>query len=269
MIENKIDGVTFLFFEKLLPFDGLMHTVTTRSGGVSSGAYRSLNLGLGTGDEDENVIKNYGLVSRALGFELSLLAAAKQVHEKKVAFIDEEFKGRNRFELEPLLSGFDALVTSRPAVTLMVRVADCVPIILFDPVQKAVGVAHAGWRGTRAGIGKETVNEMVRRCNTDPKSILAGIGPSIGHCCYPVQEEVAELFCRSTPDAEAFIRKQQGETYLNLWEANRLQLLRQGILPEHIEVAQLCTSCRADLFFSHRREQGKTGRIGAFVGLRG
>jgi YfiH family protein len=268
MIEKNIHGATFLFFENLLPFRNLVHGISTRNGGLSSAPYASLNLGADTGDAPERVAGNYEIVSTALGFNLTALVASKQVHGKQMAVIDDAFIGRAAFSPEPSLQGYDALATRSAGVTLMVRVADCVPVILFVPERQIVAVVHAGWRGTLAGIAGEAVRKMVQHYQADPGDIRAGIGPAIGPCCYCVQEEVAAAFKNSSHLYPAIFRETRGELFLNLWEANRLQLLRQGLSAGNIETAGLCTSCRTDLFFSHRREEGKTGRFGAFAGLR-
>lgn len=269
MIEKNIHGVPLLFFENLLHFENLVHGISTRNGGVSGAPFASLNLGADTGDAIECVVRNYEIFSNALGFNLAGLVSSKQVHGKKIAVIDDMSIGRGMFSPEPLLRGYDGLVTGSTGVTLMVRVADCVPVILFAPELEMAAVVHAGWRGTLAGIVGEAVREMVQQYHADPGDIRAGIGPAIGPCCYCVQEEVADAFKNVPHLYPAVFRQRRRELFLNLWEANRLQLLRQGLSASNIETAELCTSCRTDLFFSHRREKGKTGRFGAFAGLRG
>jgi hypothetical protein len=268
MIEKDTHGITLLLFEHLSHYDDLFHGISTRCGGISTDPFSSLNLGLGTGDRDENVLHNYRIVSSALSVDLMSLVAARQVHGNKIARIDKECKQMTGNALEPVLSGFDALITSEPGITLMVRVADCVPLIFFDHIKKVVAVVHAGWRGTLAAIGQQTIQELTAQYKSKPRDILVGIGPSIGPCCYRIQKEVANQFKRCLGTSAVDIRTKEGTLFLNLWETNRLQLIQQGIAPEHIEVAGLCTACRTDLFFSHRREQGKTGRFGAFAGLR-
>jgi hypothetical protein len=269
MIEKNIHGVPLLFFENLLPFENLVHGISTRNGGVSGVPFASLNLGADTGDAIECVVRNYEIFSTALGFNLAGLVSSKQVHGSQLAVIDDAFAGRGVFAGEPRLQGYDALITKSPGRTLMVRVADCVPVILFAPERQIAAVVHAGWRGTLAGIAGKAVRKMVQKYHADPGDIRAGIGPAIGPCCYCVQEEVADAFKNAPHLYPAVFREMRGELFLNLWEANRLQLLRQGLSAGNIETAGLCTFCRTDLFFSHRREKGKTGRFGAFAGLRG
>jgi polyphenol oxidase len=269
MIEKNIRGVPLLFFENLLPFNNLVQGISTRHGGVSCAPFASLNLGADTGDAIERVVRNYEILSTALGFDLTALVSSRQVHGRQLAVIDDAFAGRCAFAAEPQLQGYDALLTKSSGRMLMVRVADCVPVILFAPEQEMAAVVHAGWRGTLAGIAEETVRKMVQQYGADPRTIRAGIGPAIGPCCYCVKEEVAEAFKKEPVFYPEVFTKTAGKLFLNLWEANRLQLMRQGIPGGNIEVAGLCTSCRTDLFFSYRGEKGKTGRLGAFAGLRG
>lgn len=268
MIEKTVSAIPFLYFKNLLPFNHLLHAISTRNGGYSTGPYQTLNLGIDTGDEDGAVLNNYFAVSRALEFDLSLLVASRQVHGAQVICVGNEHTKLSQSPLVLPLTGYDALITAELFITLMVRVADCVPVILFDPFQQVAAVAHAGWRGTLARIAEQTVAVMMCRYNCMPENILAGIGPSIGPCCCEVQREVAKLFSSKKPDMDSCIQRRENSLFLNLWEANRRQLMMQGIPEGNIEVAQVCTACRTDLFFSHRREQGKTGRFGAFVGLR-
>jgi YfiH family protein len=268
MIQRQIQGVPFLFFEKLLAFDELWHAVATRLGGISPEPYNSLNLCVRTGDEYQNVLLNYRLLSRILRFDLSTLICSRQIHGYKVAAIDDTYSKNKPFTLKPAVSGFDAMVVSRKNFSLMVKIADCAPIMFFDPVKKVVAMAHAGWRGTLGEIAKETAKVMVDRYESNTKHLLVGIGPSIGPCCFHIKKEVAMLFMRRATYARQCTRQNGDKLSLNLWEANRLQLLQHGIPAENIEMAELCTACHTDLFFSYRREKGKTGRFGALIGLR-
>ncbi len=269
MIEKIVSAIPLLYFKNLLSFNQLIHAITTRIGGFSTAPYHTLNLGIATGDEDAAVLKNYRVVSAALGFDLSLLVAVRQVHGIRVMCVDSAQPKTHSSPLVLPLNGYDALITSESGITLMVRIADCVPMILFDSQQGVAAVVHAGWRGTLAGIAERTVTVMRERYQCIPEHILAGIGPSLGPCCCEVQREVAQLFNANTPGMGSYVIEKDDSLFLNLWEANRRQLVRQGIPEGNIEVAQLCTSCRTDLFFSYRREKGKTGRFGAFVGLIG
>jgi YfiH family protein len=153
-------------------------------------------------------------------------------------------------------------------VVLMLRFADCVPILLHDPVRGVVGLAHAGWRGTVSGMSQAVVRTMVDQMGCCPKDIRAGVGPSIGPCCYEVGEDVAEAALDAFPDADGILKpKANGRWYLDLWAANRRQLASAGVVK--VKVARICTACHTDEWFSHRAEQGKTGRLGALIGLSG
>jgi YfiH family protein len=161
----------------------------------------------------------------------------------------------------------DALITSSRGVTLMLRFADCVPVLLYDPVRRVAGLAHAGWRGTVSGIARKTVQRMVSHYGCRPEDVLAGVGPSIGPCCYEVGEDVAEAVRDSMPESDDLLNaRSQDRWHLDLWRANVRQLAESGVLD--IEIAGTCTACRTDEWYSHRAEHGRTGRWGALLGLR-
>jgi len=255
-----------LSFDLLAKETEVLHAVTTRQGGGSLPPFDSLNLGLHVGDDPERVIGNYELLSAALAFRLDTLVACKQVHGDRVIEVREGDERRLSF-LQCREEG-DALVTSVPGLVLMVRIADCLPVMFFDPLRKVAGIAHAGWRGTVKEIAAKTVEVIMSRYNSDPARILVGIGPGIGPCCYEVDERVSSLFTKSFSSGEQLITERNGKQYLDLWEANRKQLLEAGIRAENIEVAGLCTSCQNQLLFSHRKDKGKTGRFGALIGIK-
>jgi YfiH family protein len=161
----------------------------------------------------------------------------------------------------------DALVTDVPGVFLMLRFADCVPVLFHDPVRQAVGLAHAGWRGTVSHIARATVEKMVDAFGCSPADIRAGIGPSIGPCCYEVGPEVVSAAQKAFPDAPFVLQRGSGERWhFDLWAANHHQLAAAGVT--EIELSGLCTACRTDEWFSHRAEGGRTGRLAAVIGLR-
>jgi hypothetical protein len=265
--ECMVGVITFFSFNLLSKEREVFQAITSRTGGVSLPPFDSLNLSLSVGDSPERVIRNYQLVSSALAFELDSLVTCKQVHGDRV--IDVKKKGEVENSFLYYQEEADAMITRVPGLVLMVRIADCVPIMFFDPRQKVVGIAHAGWRGTVKGIAAKTVGALTSQYNSDPADIVAGIGPCIGPCCYEVDDHVGFLYREGFSYGERLVEKRDGRNYLNLWEANRRQLLDMGIREENIELAGLCTSCHAQTFFSHRREQRGTGRCGAFIGIRG
>jgi len=259
-------GITLLSFDLLVKETEVLHAITTRAGGESLPPFESLNLGLHVGDDPERVIGNYELLSAALAFRLDTLVACKQVHGDRVIEVEKGDERRLSF-LQCREEG-DALVTSVSGLVLMVRIADCLPVMFFDPLHKVAGIAHAGWRGTVKKIAAKTVEVIMSRYNSDPARILVGIGPGIGPCCYEVDKRIATLFKEGFSSGEQLITERNGKHYLNLWEANRKQLLEAGVRAENIEVAGLCTSCQAQLLFSHRKDKGKTGRFGALIGIK-
>jgi YfiH family protein len=238
----------------------LTHGVFTRLGGHSRPPWASLNTGHSVGDDLEAVEANHELIYGALGVRREDVVSPHQVHSTTVRVVTERDRGQ-------VCPKTDALVTATPGVVLMLRFADCVPILLYDPVQRVVGLAHAGWRGTVAGMAGAAVQTMVDELDCCPADILAGIGPSIGPCCYEVGENVAEaMFCAFSDVTGLLEPGADGHWQLDLWAVNQRQLADAGV--HSIEVAGTCTACHTDEWFSHRAEQGKTGRLGALIGLR-
>ena len=239
----------------------LAHGVFARRGGVSAGPYASLNLSVSTGDAPENVRENRLRAFHVLERDPHSVADLWLVHSADVVVADEPRGARES------LGKADALVTDRTDVTLFLRFADCVPILLHDPRRPAVGIVHAGWKGTLAKIAAATVRVMTERYGSRPEDICAGIGPSIGPCHYEVGPEVvAGARAAFGEAADGLLARTNGSYHLDLWAANAHALREAGV--EHVEQSELCTACRADEFFSHRAEKGKTGRFGAMIGLR-
>lgn len=246
-------------FESLLPFAGLVHGIFTRHGGVSRGPWASLNVGHTVGDDYQAVELNHRRIAEALGFRRGDLVTGYQVHGSCARVVDRRMLGA-------ILPHTDALITAEAGVPLMLRFADCVPILLYDPERRIVGLAHAGWRGTAAGIARRAVRTMLD-LGSRPESIWAGIGPSIGPCCYTVGAEVARSVQATVPEMSVFQSGEQGEFRLNLWEANRHQLLSEGV--GHVEVANVCTACHTEDWYSHRAGNGHTGRFALVAMLTG
>lgn len=270
MLEKRIGALCFWFFESFLEQEGICHFVSDRRGGFSEAPYDSLNLAFHVGDDPEKVIENRRLVARSLGIPLSNFTFAKQVHGANVKIITEEFRGRGAIEQETAIDNTDAMITAVPNICLTVLSADCVPILFYDPRKRVVGVAHAGWRGTAQLIAKKTVRMLKEEFNCQPSDILVGIGPSIGPCCYEVGEDVIFQMERVLGEGQIYIEKGpvEGKGFLNLWEANKRQILEEGIPEGNIEIAKVCTYCNAGLFFSGRYGKGKTGRFGTGIMIR-
>lgn len=253
-----------LRFSNLDGLDFLNHGYTTRKGGFSREPYEGLNMGLFTKDEQSRVAQNHARAAQIFGYDLGEAIFSNQIHEDGIAVVDASFKG-TAFWLGRRALGTDAMITNLPKRPLVAFFADCAGIFIADPVNRAVGIAHAGWKGTAKEIGRKTLQAMERTYGTRASDCLAAVGPSIGPCCFEVKWDVAEVFADLY--GEAVVRKKEGKDrwMVDLWEANRLQLAKAGIDEKSIEVAGLCTSCRGDLFYSHRRDGAATGRMAGFV----
>jgi polyphenol oxidase len=255
------NGLAYYLFEQWANERGLSHAVYTRHGGVSHAPFASLNIGGTVGDDLSAVETNLHRAYDALELDYSKACTVWQVHSADVVMADAPAVGRK------WLSRADGMVSNTPDLPLMMRFADCVPILFYDPVQRAVGIAHAGWRGTVKQAPLSTLRAMQSAYGTNPADVQACIGPSIGPDCYQVGPEVVEAVEQAFGTTDDLIRRaSDGSAYLNLWEANRLALERAGV--HHIEIAGICTATNTTDFFSHRAEKGKTGRFGAVIALR-
>jgi len=261
VLRYEINGLVYYRFANLASYDEVFHGVFTRLGGVSNPPYHSLNAGHLVGDDHQAVEANHDLICQALGIPRRDIATAHQVHGSRVALVGPEARGR-------VIPATDALVTDVPGVALMLRFADCLPVLLYDPVRRAIGLAHAGWKGTIEGIAAKTALAMMEAYGSHPSDIIAGLGPCIGPCCYQVGSEVIELVKAKFNPWQGLLRLQgDNSVHFDLWEANRRQLAELGV--EEIEMIELCTACRTDEFFSHRAEGGRTGRFAVVLGTRG
>ncbi len=260
MTRRAIGQVVMWQFELLAEFQALSHAVTSRHGGASQPPYDELNLGLHVGDAPEPVIESRRRVCAALAVDFTRATFGQQVHGDAVHVVNAAEAGRGRESFEDGLPAADGLVAAEPGIAIGVVVADCVPLLLYDPEHHVAAAVHAGWRGTAAEIAAKAVRTMVQHCGTRPGSLVAGIGPAIGRCCYEVSGEIARVL----PTAE----ERDGRWCADLVEANRRQLVAASIQPANIEMSGLCTSCRSDEFYSERRLGRPTGRFGAFIALR-
>ena len=267
---RKNKGVTYLTWPEFEKIPGFVHGFSTRLGGVSEGIYSSMNLSFTRGDKEEAVRENYNRISAALDFSPEDIVTSDQTHTANVRVITAEDRGNGITKPRPY-TDVDGMITNVPGLVLATFYADCVPLYFADPVHKAVGLSHSGWRGTAAGIGAVTVKELQKHYGTRPEDIYAAIGPSICQDCYEVSEDVILEFQKTFSRElwkDIFYRKENGKYQLNLWEANRQILLGAGILPEHISMPNLCTCCNPEFLYSHRASQGKRGNLGAFLGIK-
>jgi len=253
-----VGGIVAYRFEGLGDAEEVKHVVLTRIGGVSRGPFASLNLGHTVGDDLAAVQENHRRALSAFGLDPRRVVSCYQVHGAHVGVV-------GRGHLGTVQPATDALVTGVPGVPLLMRFGDCAPVFFFDPVRRAVGLVHAGWRGVTAGVVPETVRVLRDRLGCDPSDLWAGIGPAIGPCCYEVGPELAAEVTAACPPGARVVRQVNDRVHLDLPGAVRVQLQAAGV--RRVEGSGLCTACRVDEFFSHRAENGRTGRFGAVMEL--
>lgn len=247
--------------------DKIIHFVTTRHGGVSDGAFATLNLGLGTQDRPLSVLQNRQILSDSVGIPQEYFVMANQVHGTNVEVIQKDRRGAGAFSRHNAIPSTDAMITDEPEICLFVMGADCVPLLFFDPVKLVVGAAHAGWRGTVNKVSAATVRKMQETYDCKPQDILVAVGPSIGPCCYKVGGEVITEVLKTFGSTEGLISFDNADStpIFDLWAANKIQLLETGVTEENIEIAGMCTNCNSGDFFSSRFGKGITGRFGAGI----
>lgn len=246
---------------------GVRHGFSTRLGGVSEGIFASMNLSFTRGDDEKAVRENFHRFCSAIGVSADDVVISAQTHTANVMCVTAADRGRG-VTREKEYTDVDGLITADPNVVLCTQYADCVPLFFADPVRRVVATSHAGWRGTAAGIAAVTVEKMVAEYGCRPENIVAGIGPSIGHCCFEVDTPVYDAFCQvEVFDDACYTDNGGGKYHINLWQVNRNWMLKAGILPEHITVTDLCTRCHPDLFWSHRKTGNDRGSLAAFIAL--
>jgi len=247
---------------------GVSHAFSTRQGGVSRPPFATLNLGQNVGDDRAAVEKNRRRFFGAFGIDPGRVVRARQVHGDGVLQVDAGLTERAGFPhcLVEERAEFDALITDLPGLALVVSTADCLPILIHDPVHRAVAAVHAGWRGTAKRIAARAIAAMSEAYGTDPSDCRTAIGPGIRRCCFEVDAAVTEAMAAALPNWNAHATaNRSGHWLLDLAGVNRTLLEDAGVLPGRIEDVGLCTSCRNDLFFSHRAEKGRTGRMMNFI----
>ncbi len=237
------------------------HAFTTRFGGVSEGAFASLNLAMHRGDAPENVEKNYEIIADALDFDVNNLVLTRQTHSDIVRVVTKsDARGLDHHDYPEC----DALITNDVGIALIVFTADCTPILLWDSITGAVGAVHAGWRGTAADIAGKAVRKMVSEFGCDPRNIRAAIGPNIGACCFETDSDVPEAMIKTFGnDTAAFITKSGEKYHVDLKAVNALALRSAGV--ESIEFADDCTMCTPQRFWSHRVTGTHRGSQGAII----
>ncbi|MGE4412934.1 MAG: peptidoglycan editing factor PgeF [Candidatus Caldatribacteriota bacterium] len=264
------DNLPLLYFPGLAQYQELLHFITTRHGGYSEKPFHTFNLAAHVGDRPEFVHKNRIKLAQSLGITTQNFIFANQRHGTNVSLIEQRARNEDTSFFTQVFPDSDALVTTCRDICLLIFIADCVPVLLFDRKRKVIALVHAGWRGTVGLICQKTVQLMQSHYGSRAQDIVCAIGPAIGPCCYQVGREVLVRVRESFPDEEnLIISRSTGEkAFFDLWQANKIQLLRCGIPQENIKTACLCTCCHSNLFFSNRKEQPHTGRFAAGIMLR-
>lgn len=265
---NFNNGVPYISYRILDDIPWLKNAVSTRLGGVSKDYLASMNLGFNRGDLDENVIRNHEIFANVIGVNPKNIVTGNQTHTTNVKVVTKYDCGKGIYR-DRNYADIDGLITNEKGIVLATYYADCVPLLIVDTKNKAIGLSHSGWRGTVGKIGKVTIEKMGELYGTKPEHIVACIGPSICQKCYEISEEVAVQFKEAFPDniKEILIDKGNGKYQLDLWECNRINFKEAGVLPENIKVTDICTCHNTDVLFSHRGHNGKRGNIGAFLSI--
>lgn len=274
------DGAKMLLLKyPLLEETGMVkHCFTTRIGGVSEGIFSTMNLSFSRGDDRTAVETNYRRLAEAMDVSYEKFVFTDQTHTVNVRKVTEKDAGcgivRDRDYQD-----IDGLITNAPGLVLSTFFADCVPLYFVDPVHRAIGMSHSGWRGTATRMGKVTLEAMSREYGSRPEDMICAIGPSICQDCYEVSADVAETFAREfrghereilaeSPKNRTIDAAAEKKYHLNLWRANEIVLLQAGVKKEHIAVTDICTCCNSEVLFSHRASHGKRGNLGGFLCLK-
>lgn len=262
--EYVIDGVPVLKYSLLEESGIVNHGFSTKLGGVSIGHCATMNISTSRGDDPAAVEENKRRIANAIGVKPEHMVYTQQTHTTNVSIVTKEDRGR-------IIPETDGMITNDPEVCLVTFYADCVPLYFVDPVKKAIGLSHSGWRGTVNKMANVTIEKMQKEFGCNPADILAVVGPSICQDCYEVSEDVIEKFRKNYKEeywTDIFYKKENGKYQLNLWKANEYNFLDAGIKPEHIAVTNVCTCCNPEVLFSHRITGFNRGNLSAFLSLK-
>lgn len=262
------NGIPYISFNALEQTGMVVNAFSTRQGGVSVGCLESMNLGFNRGDLDENVLKNHKIFAKAVGFPYENIVTTNQTHTTNVRVVTKEDCGKG-ITKDRDYSDVDGLITNVPGIVLTTYYADCVPLYILDPVNKAIGLSHSGWKGTVKRIGDNTLKLMNENYGTNPKDVICCIGPSICQGCYEISEDVANEFINEFgKNNKILYNKGNGKYQLNLWESVKQVFLDAGVEYDNIYTTDICTCCNKDELFSHRGHHGKRGNLAAFLMLK-
>lgn len=265
VFEEKImEGVPLLTYPLLEKTEFVTHGFTTRMGGVSEGYCSTMNISTTRGDDPKAIEENQRRLARALGVRVEDFTYTHQTHTTNVAVVREEDRGKRFMET-------DGMVTDVQGICLVTFYADCVPLYFVDPVHRAIGLSHSGWRGTVKRMGQVTLERMKEAYGTKPEDVFAAIGPSICQDCYEVSGDVIEEFRKNFSEfvwSQLFYEKENGKYQLNLWRANQIVLTEAGVEAQKIAVTNLCTHCNPEILFSHRSTGVKRGNLSALLAIK-
>ena len=262
------NGIPYISFNALEQTGMVVNAFSTRQGGVSVGCLESMNLGFNRGDLDENVLKNHKIFAKAVGFPYENIVTTNQTHTTNVRVVTKEDCGKG-IAKDRDYSDVEGLITNIPGIVLATYYADCVPLYILDPVNKAIGLSHSGWKGTVNRIGENTLKLMNENYGTNPKDVICCIGPSICQDCYEISEDVANEFINEFgKNNKILYNKGNGKYQLNLWESVKQVFLDAGVEYDNIYTTDICTCCNKDELFSHRGHHGKRGNLAAFLMLK-
>ena len=297
---HELNGVAYFSFPLLDQTRMVRHAFSTRLGGASKGYFGTMNFSLTRGDNRDDVLENYRRMAQILGTDVSKMVLSHQTHTTNIRLVTEADAGKGIWR-ERDYENIDGLITNVPGLTLVTFFADCVPLYFVDPVHRAIGLSHSGWKGTVHRMGQKTIEAMGEAFGTKPEDLRVCIGPSICRDCYEVSQDVADAFkeefgaeisrdisaglhsssdkitsgtqadstsCYPWNGKSILMNKGNGKYQLDLWGANRLVLLDAGILPEHLAVTNVCTKCNPELLYSHRVMGDKRGNLAAFLSLK-
>ena len=266
MTLNNADSVPYLTYNSFSEINFINHAFSTRLGGVSEGEFSSMNMAFNRGDNPDSVTENYRRICKSAGFDFESLTASAQDHNTVVRAVTAENRGVGIYKPRDMQS-VDALITNEKGITLVTYYADCTPLFFVDTKNRAIGLAHAGWRGTVGRIGESVVERLKECYGTDPADIVAAIGPAISVCCYEVDKPCADNFyALNDLDSSRFVfPKDDGKYMIDLLEANRQILVAAGVKSENITISDLCTNCNSELLWSHRATKGRRGTMSAFM----
>lgn len=258
------EAVEYLTFPSLEETGVVKHLFSTRLGGVSDGDFATMNFSISMGDSRERVLANFGRIAQVLRCSVEDMVSSHQTHTTNIRRVTAADRGKGILYPGDY-ENVDGLITDEPGIVLTTYYADCVPLFFVDPVRRAIGLAHSGWRGTAAGMGSRMVEAMKNAFGSRPEDLYTAVGPSICADCYEVGGAVAEQFMRFPGVVRPGAK--EGKYQLDLWLANRLILQNAGVAADRIAVTDICTCCNSAYLFSHRATGGKRGSLGAFLML--